>query len=224
MANSISRELSDATFTPVQILARATKSDVDIAYSVRLESQGPHLIYVVRPTPYAVEMTFDAMTGARLDPLPDSLPLAIADEHLSGTRAVRRIIDVGEYHRDYDVPFVAAARIAMEGAQTSELILSRASGRPLRRLDGVATGFEAWYRAAHVFQWGGAMGVFTTLLYVVTGAVAVLAILGIDFRDRETKLFPRTEAQRDKRRGQSLRREAQRDAQRLVDVVQLCLA
>lgn len=59
------------------------------------------------------------------------------------------------------------------------MILSRASGRPLRRLDGVATGFEAWYRAAHVFQWGGAMGVFTTLLYVVTGAVAVLAILGI---------------------------------------------
>jgi len=179
VANSIPRELSDATFTPAQILARATQSGVDGAYSVRLESQGPHLIYVVRPTPYALEMTFDAMTGARLDPLSDSLLLAIADEHLSGTKAVRRISDVDEYHRDYDMPSISAARIAMEGAQSSELILSRASGRPLRRLDGVATGFEAWYRTAHVFQWGGAKGVFTTLLYVITAAVAVLAILGI---------------------------------------------
>lgn len=178
VANSMARELSDAALTPTQILARATESGVDGAYSVRLESQGPHLIYVVRPTPYALAMAFDAMTGVRLDPLSDSLLFAIADEHLSGTKAVRLIGDVGEYHRDYDLPSVPAARIAMEGTQSSELILSRASGRALRRLDGVATGFEAWYRTLHVFQWGGAMGVFTTLLYVVTGAVVVLAGLG----------------------------------------------
>ena len=52
-----------------------------------------------------------------------------------------------------------------------------ASGRALRRLDAVATGFEAWYRALHVLQWGGgggwggAMGVFTTLLYSVSAGV-----------------------------------------------------
>ena len=67
----------------------------------------------------------------------------------------------------------------MEGTQPSELILSRASGRTLRRLDNIATGFEGWYRALHVFQWGGAMGVFTTILYVTVIAVAVLAGLGL---------------------------------------------
>ena len=184
-ANSVVRRLDDASVSPSTILRAAADFGADQPFSIRLESHGRYLLYVVRPTPYALAMTFDAMTGERLDPLSDSLMLAIADEHLAGTRAVRILEDVTEYHRDYDLPGVPAARILMDGDQPSELILSRASGRPLRRLDAVATGFEAWYRALHVFQWagggvgGGAMGVFTTLLYLMTVGVFVLGVMGI---------------------------------------------
>ena len=181
--NSIIRRLDEARVTPSTILRAAADFGVEEAYSVRLESHGRYLLYVVRPTPYALAMTFDAMTGERLDPLSDSLMLAIAAEHLAGTKPVHVLGDVSEYHRDYDLRSVPAARISMDGDQPSELILSRASGRLLRRRDAVATGFEAWYRALHVFQWGGggggAMGAFTTLLYLVTAGVVLLGVLGI---------------------------------------------
>lgn len=177
--NSITRRLDAARVPPTAILREAARLGVDRAYAIRLEAHGDHLLYVVRPTPYALAMTFDAETGARLDPLSDSLLLAIAAEHLEGTTAVRVIGDRDEYHRDYDLPVVPAARIEMGGDQPSELIVSRASGRPLRRLDAVATGFEAWYRALHVLQWGGAMGFFTTVLFVLTVGVVILGVLGI---------------------------------------------
>ncbi len=186
-ANSVVRRLDESQVSPSTILRAAADFGAEQPYSIRLESHGRHLLYVVRPTPYALAMTFDAMTGERLDPLSDSLMLAIADEHLAGTKAVRVLGEVSEYHRDYDLPGVPAARILMDGEQPSELILSRASGRPLRRMDAVATGFEAWYRALHVFQWsggrggggGGAMGAFTTLLYLIAAGVVMLAVLGL---------------------------------------------
>ena len=139
--NSLARRLDDAAITPTAILS-ALDSEVGRVYSLRLESQGQYLLYVVRPSPFALAMTFDAMTGARLDPLPDSVLLAIANEKLTGTRATRVVGSVSEYHRDYDLAAVPAVRIRMEGTQPSELILSRASGRTLRRLDNIATGFE----------------------------------------------------------------------------------
>ena len=180
-ANSVIRRLDESQVSPSTVLRAAADFGAEQPYSIRLESHGRHLLYIVRPTPYALATTFDAMTGERLDPLSDSLMLAIADEHLAGTKAVRVLGEVSEYHRDYDLPGVPAARILMDGDQPSELILSRASGRPLRRLDAVATGFEAWYRALHVFQWGGggAMGAFTTLLYLMTVGVFVLGVMGI---------------------------------------------
>ncbi len=178
-ANSIPARLDAAVVTPTALLAAVARDGIDEVYALRLESHGPYLLYVLRPTPYALAMTFDAITGARLDPLPDSIVLAMASEHLAGTTAGRLIGDVSEYHRDYDRRSIPSVRIAMVGAQPSELILSRASGRPMRRFDGVATGFESWYRALHVFQWGGAMGLFTTVLYLTTAAVVVLAVLGL---------------------------------------------
>ena len=177
--NSVTRRLDDARVPPDSILRLVSATGVEEVYAVRLESHGGHLLYVVRPTPYALAMTFDAMTGRRLDPLPDSVLLHIANEKLTGTRAVRILGEVEEYHRDYDTPAVPAARILMEGAQPSQLILSRASGRTLRRLDDIATGFEGWYRALHVFQWGSAMGFFTTLLYLTTAGVAIMAVFGV---------------------------------------------
>lgn len=176
--NSIDVPLDLATVTPNAVLERARRDHgVERVYWLRLQSRGPHLWYVVKPTPYSAAMVYDARTGTRLDPLSDSLLAVVADEALEGSR-VSGLAPASEYNRYYAADRLAAVRAQVDGAQPATLILSRDEGRTLRRLNAASGRFEWWYRTFHVNQYSSHLAFWTTLLYAAAVGVIVLSVLG----------------------------------------------
>lgn len=176
--NSVDVPLTAAVLTPTQILKRlAGPHGIERVHWIRLESRGPHLWYVVRPTPTSLGLTFDARTGERLDPLPEELLRTVADEALEGTTAAG-MRPVPEFNRDYAVARVPAMEVTMAGEQPSILLLSRDSGRTLRRMDPAAQNFHRWYQSLHVNQYTDHVIPWTALLYLCAVGVIVVTILG----------------------------------------------
>lgn len=176
--NSTDLRLDAATVTPTAVLGRLrSEYGIERLYSLRLQSRGPHLWYVAKPTPYALAMVFDARTGARLDPLPDSLMAIVAGEALVGGQ-VERIEPASEYNRFYAADRVPAVQASIAGTQPATLILSRDEGRTLRRLNGDSEQFTWWYRTFHVMQFTDHLALWTTLLYGLAAAVIALAVFG----------------------------------------------
>ncbi len=176
--NSIDVPLNQAKLQPMDVLKKL-KSEYGILKIqwLRLESQGDNLWYVVRPTPYSLAMTFDARSGARLDPLSDKLLTVVANQSLVGTR-VSSIKDQPEFNRDYVIDRVPAAAIQMVGEQPSVLMLSRDNGRALRRLNPDTERFNWWYRFFHVNQFTDHVIPWTTLLYLCAIGVLVVIVMG----------------------------------------------
>jgi hypothetical protein len=145
---------------------------------------------VVKPGPFDLEWSYDARTGERLDPLPDEVLRRIGDTELLGTR-VEEVHAAAEFNRYYDVDRVPAAALQMEGEQPSEVVISRSSGRTLRRTDPMAEAFHAAYLSVHVWQWGDALRFFTGVLYTLVGLTLTLVVLGyvlwFDRRDRRKR-------------------------------------
>ncbi len=164
--NSVDVQLGSAEFSPSQIMARL-REDLGLrrVFWLRLQAFGDRLAYLVKPTPFAPGMTFDASSGERLDPLDDRFLVQIAAEKLRETWPVAVRPADHEFHRDYAEDTVPASAVLMEGKQPSTLILSRHTGRTLRRIDSDASRFEWWYRNLHVLQWGPQMWAFTALLF-----------------------------------------------------------
>ena len=102
---------------------------------------------------------------------------AIAEGELTDTR-VAHAQEEAEINRYYTRDRVSAVAFEMEGAQPSELVLTRASGRTLRRTDPGAAWFERAYKSVHVWQWGDSLRWFTTLLYSLMGMGLMLVSLG----------------------------------------------
>lgn len=176
--NSVDVPLDGARIAPEAILRRVrAEHGLERVHALRLESRGAWLWYVVKPTPYALAMTFDAHTGARLDPLPDSLLAVVAGEALRGSR-VARVEDAPEYNRYYAVDRVPAVRAHVVGEQPATLVLSRDEGRTLRRLNAATRRFEWWYRTFHVNQFTDDLGLWTALLYACAAGMVVLVVLG----------------------------------------------
>lgn len=162
---------------PSAILEAVAREGLTRIYWLRLEPLAGIPAYVVKPGPFETEWVFDARTGVRMDPLDDSVLRGVADGELVGTRAAAlRVGD--EFNRYYTVDLVPAVKVEMEGDQPSELVLSRASGRVLRRTDPLAAWFDRAYRSVHVWQWGGSLRVFTALLYTLVGLALLLVSLG----------------------------------------------
>ncbi|GLC28165.1 hypothetical protein [Roseisolibacter agri] len=176
--NSVDVRLDEATVAPDAVLRRAAaEHGLERVYWLRLQSRGPHLWYVVKPTPYAAAMVFDARTGARLDPLSDELLAVTANEALLGSR-FQGLEHATEYNRYYAADRVPAVRARVGGAQPATLILSRDEGRTLRRLNAASGQFEWWYRTFHVNQYSDHLALWTTLLYACALGVIALAIFG----------------------------------------------
>lgn len=176
--NSVDVNLGAATVSPTALLRRlSTEHKLDRVHWMRLESRGPHLWYVVRPTPFSLAMTFDARTGQRLDPLSDELLALSASEALVGTR-FEKLESVPGFNRYYEIDRVPAVAATVVGEQPSILMLSRDEGRTLRRIDGDAEGFEWWYKKFHVTQYTDNVIPWTTLLYACAAGVITLAVMG----------------------------------------------
>ena len=175
--NSVDVRLDEAAVTPDAVLRRAAAHGLERVYSLRLQSRGDELWYVVKPTPYALAMVFDARTGARLDPLSDERLALVAGEALVGSRATG-IEDAPEYNRYYAVDRVPAVRARVAGDQPATLVLSRDEGRTLRRLNAASGRFEWWYRTFHVNQYTDHLALWTTLLYACALGVIALALFG----------------------------------------------
>lgn len=176
--NSVELPLDGARLRPVELLRRI-ESEHGIAriHWMRLESRGSRLLYIVRPTPFSQAMTFDAITGERLDPLPDHMMIEAANEALLGSR-VESIAAIQEFNRDYAADRLPAVAARMTGEQPSVLILSRDSGRTLRRMDADAESFHWWYKAFHVNQYSDHVIPWTVLLYLCAAGVVVVSLLG----------------------------------------------
>ncbi len=176
--NSVDARLDQAVVTPTALLETlASTHGIKRLYWVRLQSRGPHLWYVVKPTPFALAMVFDARTGARLDPLPDSLLAVVANEALVGG-SVGTLESATEYNRYYEVDRVPVVRAHLVGTQPATLILSRDEGRTLRRLNSDSERFNWWYRAFHVNQFSDHQLFWTSLLFACAVGVIALAVLG----------------------------------------------
>jgi hypothetical protein len=133
--NSVDVALDSGTIAPTALLRRLdAEYGIERIYWLRLQARGPHLWYIVKPTPSALAMVFDARTGNRLDPLSDELLATVANEALVGARFAG-LEDGPEYNRYYDVSRVPAVRARVEGDQPATLVLSRDEGRTLRRLN-----------------------------------------------------------------------------------------
>jgi uncharacterized iron-regulated membrane protein len=176
--NSVDIRLDEAVITPTALLTRlSSEHGLERVHWMRLESRGPHLWYVVRPTPFSLAMTFDARTGQRLDPLSDELLALTANEALVGTRFAK-LEPVPEFNRDYEIDRVPAVEATMVGEQPSKLFLSRDEGRTLRREDAEASAFHFWYKKFHVTQFTDDVIPWTAILYTFALGVVGLAILG----------------------------------------------
>lgn len=162
---------------PSAILDALAADGVERVYWLRLEALAGTPVYVVKPGPFSLERVYDAATGARLDPLTDDMVRSVADGELVGTVAAG--VDQGdEFNRYYTLDRVPALVLDMEGGQPSELVLSKASGRTLRRTDPLAAWFDKAYHSVHVWQWGDSLRLFTALLYGLVGLTLTLVVLG----------------------------------------------
>lgn len=176
--NSSDIRLDSDAVDPNAILRKlATEHGIERIYWLRLQSRGPHLWYVVKPTPYALAMVFDARSGKRLDPLPDDLLKVVAGEALAGGRVVA-LEPATEYNRYYEIDRLPVVRATIAGAQPARLVISRDEGRTLRRLNSGSERFEWWYRTFHVNQLSDHILLWTTLLYVCAAGVITLTVLG----------------------------------------------
>lgn len=167
----------DALVAPDDVLAALGADGLERIYWLRLDVLGGRPAYVVKPGPFDLERVYDARTGRRLDPLPDDMLRAIANEQLVGTE-VAEMHAGDEFNRYYTVERVPAVAITMEGSQPSELVFNRAAGRILRRTDPMAEWFHKAYRSVHVWQWGDSLRIFTALLYGLVGTALLLVALG----------------------------------------------
>lgn len=176
--NSVDVRLDEAKISPSALLKQlASEYGIERVHWLRVESRGPHLWYVVRPTPYSLAMTFDARSGRRLDPLSDELLALVANESLVGTTVVG-MESVDEFNRDYALDRIPAVAATMAGEQPSLLILSRDGGRTLRRSDADSQRFNWWYRMFHVNQYGDDVIVWTAVLYLCAIGAIVATLLG----------------------------------------------
>lgn len=176
--NSADVRLEGATVDPTTMLHKlAIDYRLERVYWLRLQSRGTHLWYVVKPTPFALAMVFDAHTGARLDPLSDELLEVAAGEALAGGR-VAGLESTKEYNRYYEIDRLPVVRANIVGDQGATLVLSRDEGRTLRRLNRESERFNWWYRAFHVNQLSDHLLLWTTLLFMAAVGVIVLAVLG----------------------------------------------
>lgn len=176
--NSVDIRLAEARLKPTDILEKLSNEyGIKRIHWLRLESRGTHLWYIVRPTPFSLAMTFDAYTGKRLDPLSDELLELIANEALVGTY-FDSLEDKPEFNRDYEIDRVPAVAASVVGEQSAILILSRDSGRTLRRLDAGAERFNWWYKTFHVNQFTDNVIPWTILLYVCAIGVITLVVFG----------------------------------------------
>lgn len=194
--NSQDVPLDGAKVSSSEVLrSLADEHGIDRIFWLRLEARGPHLLYVVKPTPFSLSMVFDAYTGERLDPLPDELLAVTANEALVGTSLVY-MEPVQEYNRYYAVDRVPAVRARMEGEYPSWIILSRDEGRTLRRINADANRFTWWYRNFHVIQWSDNILLWTAVLYALAAGVVLLTIFGFQmFWWRRKQRIPVEKAQ-----------------------------
>lgn len=162
---------------PSLILDSLASDGITRIYWLRLETLGGRPAYVVKPGPFDLERVYDALTGERLDPLPDDLLRRIGDAALAGT-STGSLHSAEEFNRYYAVEAVPAVVLEMEGDQPSDLVLSRASGRTLRRTDPLASAFHKAYLSVHVWQWGSAVRFFTAVLYTLVLLTLVVVAVG----------------------------------------------
>jgi len=199
---------------PSAVLNFLEREGVARVYWLRLEVLAGTLAYVVKSGPFELERVYDARTGIRLDPLPIEMLRRVAAEELVGT-SVEAVSEGDEFNRYYAIERVPAVSVRMTGEQPSELVLSLASGRTLRRTDPLAGWFEGAYRSVHVWQWGDNLWAFTALLYGLVGLALTLVTLGYAL------WFDRREA---RRRWTDKVRTARRVHGRLAPVAGLVLA
>lgn len=167
----------DDILPPGAILASLAADGVGRIYWLRLEPLGGTPAYVVKPGPFELERVYDARSGDRLDPLSEERLRRVGDGALKGTE-VAEVRAADEFNRYYAMDRVPAVALRMEGDQPSEVVISRASGRTLRRTDPLASAFNKAYRSVHVWQWGDALRLFTAVLYGLVGLTLVLVALG----------------------------------------------
>ena len=110
---------------PDSILSLLRSDGLERIYWLRLEPLGGDPAYIVKSGPFDLERTFDARTGARLDPLPDSVLLRRADNELAGSSAAS-LTRHDEFNRYYTLERVSGVAVDLEGDQVSRLVLSRA--------------------------------------------------------------------------------------------------
>ncbi len=176
--NSVDVRLDAAAVDPNAMLGKlASEHGIERLYWLRLQSRGPHLWYVAKPTPYSLAMVFDANTGKRLDPLPDDLLSVVAGEALAGGE-VGALESTTEYNRYYAVDRLPVVRATIGGEQPARLVISRDEGRTLRRLNADSERFEWWYRTFHVNQFSDHLALWTTLLYACAAGVIAITVLG----------------------------------------------
>lgn len=212
-AEDVSLEGGDI-LPPSRILESLASDGIERIYWLRLEPLAGVPVYVVKPGPFELERVYDARSGERLDPLSDEMLRGIGDSEFTGT-TVASVHTGDEFNRYYTVDRVPAVGLEMEGAQPSELVISRASGRTLRRTDPLAAAFSKAYHSVHVWQWGESLRFFTAVLYALAGLTLVLIGLGY------TLWFDRREA---RKRWSANVRPARRIHARLAPVAGLILA
>lgn len=204
----------EALVPPGAILALLERDGLRRIYWLRLEVLAGRPAYVIKPGPFDLERVYDARTGIRLDPLGEEMMAEMAAGELVDTD-VARLGRGDEFNRYYTLGRVPAVSAVMTGAQASELVLSRASGRTLRRTDPLAGWFHRAYLSVHVWQWGESLRLFTAVLYGLVGLSLALVTLGY------LLWFQRREARR--RWTEHVRRERRIHA-RLAPVAGLILA
>lgn len=176
--NSVDVQLTSAKLRPTEILQKVSSDyGLERVHWIRLESRGSHLLYIIRPTPFSLSMTFDANTGQRLDPLTDDLLAITANESLVGTK-FQSLEDSPDFNRDYSIERVPAVAVKMVGEQPTMLILSRDTGRTLRRANDDTESFHWWYKIFHVNQFTDHVIPWTALLYICVLGVLISIVLG----------------------------------------------
>ncbi len=163
--------------SPSWVLERLEAEGLDRIYWLRLEVLGDRPAYIAKPGPFDLEMVYDARTLQRLDPLSEETLRLVADDQLTGTR-VAELSEGDEFNRYYTVEEVPAVEFTMEDEQPSALVLSRVSGRALRRTDPGAALFAKAYKSLHVWQWGGSVLFFSAILYGAAGVSLLLVVAG----------------------------------------------
>ena len=176
--NSVDVRLDSAKLSALAILQKvASEYGIERVHWIRLESRGSQLLYIVRPTPFSLAMTFDANTGQRLDPLSDELLAVTANESLVGTK-FESLEHSPDFNRDYAIDRVPAVAVKMVGDQPTILMLSRDAGRTLRRSNNDTESFHWWYKYFHVNQFTDHVIPWTVLLYCCVIGVLVSIVLG----------------------------------------------